>query len=417
MAAAEWATPWTLSGAGQSATQPQVAVDEDGDTAVIWQRSDGTNERIQTRTCFFSCAVLRTWKTVSAGGHDAGSPQVAVDADGDAVFVWARFDGTNQRIQTRGQSADGVLGPVQNVSPAGGYAFEPQVAIDPGGDAVITWRLSDSSGQRVQMRARSAAGILGPVASLSGAGQDAYNPQVAVGANGDAVFVWVRSDGSTNRVQTRVLSASGVLGPGRTISAAGRDAFNAKVAVDADGDAVFVWGTSDGTNQRIQARARSAAGVFGPGQNVSPAGRDAFQPQVAIDPDGEAVFTWRLSLGPTDRIQTRARSTAGELSARPDPLGPGERCPGTPGGGRHRWCRGLCLAAPRQLGVLAHRSPNAFPGGHLGNHVETLSDGGQNAFLPQVSADATPPGGVIEAKATWQRFDGANFRVEMTSGP
>ena len=43
-------------------------------------------------------------KTLSAAGQTAFDPQVAVDADGDAVFTWARYDGTESRVQARARS-------------------------------------------------------------------------------------------------------------------------------------------------------------------------------------------------------------------------------------------------------------------------------------------------------------------------
>jgi hypothetical protein len=62
------------------------------------------------------------WTTpvdLSASGQDASSPQVAVDGEGNAVFTWLRFDGTNFRVQAQARSAAGTLSAVQNISPAG----------------------------------------------------------------------------------------------------------------------------------------------------------------------------------------------------------------------------------------------------------------------------------------------------------
>ena len=191
-----WTTPLTLSGAGQSVTDPQVAVDADGDAIFSWARSDGTNQRIQARARS-AAGALGAVETVSGAGQDASSPRVAIDDDGDAVFVWARSDGTNQRIQARARTAGGVLGPVQALSAAGRNAFQPEVAIDADGDAVFTWRLFDGTDQVIQARARSAVGVLGAVQTLSAAGQDAFSPQVAIDADGDAVFTWERSDEPT----------------------------------------------------------------------------------------------------------------------------------------------------------------------------------------------------------------------------
>ena len=46
-----------------------------------------------------SAAVLGATETLSAGGHDAVGPQLATDPGGDAIVAWQRSDGTNFRIQ------------------------------------------------------------------------------------------------------------------------------------------------------------------------------------------------------------------------------------------------------------------------------------------------------------------------------
>ena len=48
-----------------------------------------------------AAATFSTPFDLSAPGQNAWAPQVDVDADGDAVFTWARFDGTNWRVQAR----------------------------------------------------------------------------------------------------------------------------------------------------------------------------------------------------------------------------------------------------------------------------------------------------------------------------
>jgi len=132
----------------------------------------------------------------------AGSPQAAIDPGGDAVFTWARSDGTNERIQARARSAIGALSAVQTLSDAGQDAADPHVGIDDTGDAVFVWERVDGSGdKRVEARTRSAAGALGLVAILSVGGRDARLPQVAVDADGDAAAIWQRFDGATDRVQ------------------------------------------------------------------------------------------------------------------------------------------------------------------------------------------------------------------------
>jgi hypothetical protein len=259
--------------------------------------------------------------TLSAAAQNALDPQVAVDASGNAVFTWRRSDGTNWRIQARARSAAGALGPVQTLSAAGQNALTPQVAVDANGNAVFTWRRFDGTHWRIQSRARSAAGALGPIQTLSAAGRNATLPQLGVDSAGDAVFVWQRSDGTNWRVQSRARSAAGALATVQTLSAAGQNSVTPQVAVDPAGRAVFTWERYG----LIQARARTAAGALSPVQTLSPPlggpyYKSANSPQVGVDAHGNAVFAWSFydqGYGPprgASRVQARARSVAGALS-------------------------------------------------------------------------------------------------------
>jgi hypothetical protein len=263
--------------------------------------------------------------TLSAAGQKALDPQVAVDANGNAVFTWRRFDGTNWRVQARARSAAGALGALQTLSAAGQNANSSQVAVDTQGDAVFTWRRFDGTNWRVQARARSAAGVLSPVQNLSAPGQNGFGPQVAVDADGDAVFTWQRPDGTQWRIQARGRSAAGALSPVQNLSAAGQNASSPQVGIAPNGKAVFTWAhlvpISQGCCRQIEARARSAAGALSAIQTLSPPPGPnhltAHSSPVAVDAHGNAVFVWTLqeSSGHTyGRAQARARSAAGALS-------------------------------------------------------------------------------------------------------
>src|SRR6266511_6399222 len=84
-------------------------------------------------------------------------------------------------------------------------------------------------------------------------------------------------------------SAKAVWGAPVTLSDPGRDAVTPLVGVDPSGNAVFVWAREDETTDcgggclRIQARARSASGVLRPTQTLSAAGQRADDPRVGVD--------------------------------------------------------------------------------------------------------------------------------------
>jgi hypothetical protein len=207
---------------------------------------------------------------LSDPGQSAESPQVAVDPNElRAVFVWERPDGTDcsgspcTRIQTRVRAKSGSLSTIQSLSAGGAVAETPQVAVDPNGNAVYAWKRFDAEGvRRIQARVLSTAYVLSATQTLSDAGEHADAPQVGVDANGNAVFVWQRYDGTTDcspsafgcyRVQAITRSAAdGTLSAVQTLSAAGQHGEQPEVAVAANGIAAADWRRFDGANYRIQ---------------------------------------------------------------------------------------------------------------------------------------------------------------------
>ena len=139
--------------------------------------------------------------------------------------------------------------------------------------------------------------------NVSESGQHASNAELAVDPNGNAIFAWLRSDGTNTRVQARTRSAAGVLSAVQTLSASGQDASNPRVGVDAGGNAVFAWTRFGGANFRVQARTRSAAGALGAVQNVSKSGQDAVDPQLAVGAGGDAATTWTRGASPGKAIK------------------------------------------------------------------------------------------------------------------
>lgn len=140
-------------------------------------------------------------------------------------------------------------------------------------------------------------------------------PKVAMDPAGDAVFMWERSGGE---LYTRTRAADGTLSPIQAIGSVGMTGgVYHDLAVDPQGNAYFVWRVYDGSGFHIRARVLYADGTLGPTQTLKTAagGDYAGDPMVAVDASGRAVFAWGFSPanGP-DLIQTRARSVSGTLS-------------------------------------------------------------------------------------------------------
>jgi DNA-binding beta-propeller fold protein YncE len=461
-AQATWSSPVTLSGPGGDAFSPQVAFDQNGNAVFVWVRRDATTDcggsgcyRVQARTRS-AAGALSAVQTLSAAGQSAVNPRVAVDPNGNAVFVWSRADATIScggsgcsRVEARARSATGALSAVQILSAAGQHAGNARVGIDKNGNAVMVWERYDGTNNcsgypgclRVQARGRSAAGALSATQDISAPPSGVtYPANVAVDPNGNAVFVWAIFDDTLycdgvgcNRIQARARSAAGSLSAiqGLSVYASGYDGRVPQAAVDPNGNAVFVWELAGGEPERIQARARSAAGTLSGAPKLSAPGLDAFNPQLGVDQGGNAVFVWEQYDGTTDcphypgclRVQARARSMAGTLSTVQTLSDPGKNAR-TPqvavdhdGNAVAVWQRPDettdCPSAPSEWrpSCLRIQARVRSAAGTLGA-INILSDPGRDAFEAQVALDQSG-----NAAAVWRRFGGANWRIQAAVGP
>ena len=242
----------------------------------------------------------------------------------------------------------------------------------------------------------------GPVHTLSPAGGAANSTRVAVDADGDAVVVWTRLDGTHPRVQARRISAAGALGPVRTLSLAGQTATNPELAVDGDGDAYIVWYRSDVGGLQVYGRALSSAGAVGPLQRLSRPSAQASNPRVAVDETGDGLCgLGRLG---RDQLPCPGALRVEYRDAGPDqePLGGGSERRVRPGRRRSGSATRSRSGRARWAATPGFRAGPISAAGVAGA-IKTLSAGGQNAVLPQISIDGAQRRRGVDAPGRHQR--------------
>lgn len=311
---------------GTTDFDPRVAIDSQGDAVFVFTRNSGGGTNILVGRRLSAAGVLGPAFQISPSGQISATADVASDANGDTVVTWINFSFNTDATQARTISSRGVLGPVRTLSGASFPEAEaPQVAIDLTGDAVVTWARNGKNGEaedQVQARAMTVAGSLGPLLNLSDPATRAAEPQVAMDDDGDTTFTWLRFDGVRDRIEARRMNNAGVLQAPVTVSNT-RSAQTPQVATDSDGDSVFAWETFDTNVDRILARRMALGGGLTGIQQVSALGGEAFAPQVARDAAGASVFTWLRFDGVADRVQARAMNAAGSLQPVVDLSPPG----------------------------------------------------------------------------------------------
>ncbi len=247
-----------LSETGQNANSPQVAVGSDGATTITWHRFNGTHNIIQARTRPAGSATFSTAVNLSVTGGDAYNPQVAVGPDGATTITWYRYNGTNTIIQAATRPAgSATFSAVVDLSVTGQSADGPQVAVGPDGATTITWFRSSVANYIIQAATRPAgSATFSAAVTLSVTGQPARDPQVAVGPDGATTITWHRFNGTNRIIQAATRPAGSAIfsaAVNLSLSAPGQNADDPQVAVGPDGATTITWYRSNGTNDIIQA--------------------------------------------------------------------------------------------------------------------------------------------------------------------
>jgi hypothetical protein len=287
------ALPWWTGALSMIACAP---VDDDLDCPA-WTTAQGDR------------CVLRSW--VLPDPDDALSEpgarevQVALGPGGEALVAWTDADPVDGRVFVAERHDSGWTSAPMHVDDAGGVGLEPAIAIGPTGEALVAWKQQRDDGE-VFLATRSSAGAWTmPSAPISWA-QTAYEPRVAFGPDGEAFVLWNQWTGANFGV------ALGLRAPGAEsfalpddddaiLSARVNYANAPRLAVGRDGEALVAWYQAPVDDLMVYVSERRDAGATFTHATaeafVSPSGATVDSHTEAnampvLGDDGEAAVVW-----------------------------------------------------------------------------------------------------------------------------
>jgi|GEM_PF-677853 len=251
---------------------------------------------------------------ISPENTATAAPQVVINSAGDGIAVWSQSNFLNTQIfMSEYINGEWIhpLGTLDHISPGGQNAFNPQVAISENGDAVITWTQFSGTNFLIYMSEKR-NGIWSHPQSLSEnispTSQNAAFPQVAISDNGDTVIVWEQLDGINTQIYLSEYRSNFWFHPaglGDRESVPGENAILAQVSANATGDAVVAWEQSDGNHFKIfRSEYRNGSWIrpLNLGDSISPVGSNAVLARTAIADNGDALIVWQQSNGSNSQI-------------------------------------------------------------------------------------------------------------------
>ena len=317
-AGSTWSAPVDLA-AGGSIYNPQLVVDPAGSVTAIWRRREVSTSVVQAATrsvggAWSTPVDLSVDKSVDVS-QPTDFPQVAVDAAGTVTATWSHFEAYKTTVQAATRTTDGTWSTPVDLSVPGQPARTPDLAVDPAGNATTIW-VSDTL---IQSATRPPGGTWSAPEVLSTIAGSRANPRIVVDPAGTATAVW-GSFTTTYGIQTATRPLGGTWTDPIYLSAPGEDTFDTpQVAVDRQGTAIAVWQRHDGSGWIVAAATRAPGGSWTSSVDLSASDHDGWDPQVAVDPAGNATATWALADAGTSNsartVQAARRTAAGQWTA------------------------------------------------------------------------------------------------------
>ena len=342
---------------------------------------------------------------VSTGPGDAGTPAVAADAAGDALAVWVQDSAGRGAVVASARRAGGPWSRPQPVSPPGLAAIDPDVAMAPGGRAIVVWRQADRTrtlrvgARRVHQtvylaraRGRSAAGRWGPARRLSDPRQKVGEPRVVVDGAGVAVATWhwgtgtrAGTPGHVGRVQVAEQPAGRAWTGARSVSTAAACALDTRLPDVAAGPAgAVVWWQCDlpgGRSATVAVSRGAAPGSWGREARLPFDAAGDQLADVAVAGDGTAIAL-RVAGG----AATAWRGAAALGAPRALDLAP----VALPGAGEAARGGGRPAVAATQAGGLGAWIAGCAPGSCGGLGLAELGAAGAPASVRALGGDPPP---------------------------
>jgi hypothetical protein len=257
------------------------------------------------------------WSTERSVDIDAGAafgPQLEMDADGNGLAIWIELPPppTLQSLYVNRYSPIDGWGQATPLASDGVLGSDPQLAIDPMGNALTVWtawgiqpatiehppqsyaaRYVNGGGwvrsiDNIDNCGQTATAAVYGICGQSGDGLRAYSPEVKFDAAGNAIAVWAETDlyAQTQRIYAnRYRASTGTWGIPTALSDDFVDGF-VQLGLDGSGNAWAIWPSGG----QIRMALYTPATGWGAAQLIA-AGTDE-RPQVASDGKGNALAVW-----------------------------------------------------------------------------------------------------------------------------
>lgn len=223
----------------------------------------------------------------------ASNPSVGIDAAGNTITAWETDPGSGFKVVEGARHGAGGAGfaalPDFSASPMFDNSA-PVVAMNAAGKGIVAWvhDFGMMGNEEVELRTVTAAGVTGPVQSVSGSSGGFTHIAIAINATGDAVVAWVHNANTVEAITRQ--GANGTFTSATTLDNMGASGEDLNVAIDSSGNALALWTTNSHT---ISAKRHPAPGTWTTTPDILfTAGHSFTDPGLAANATGQVVVAF-----------------------------------------------------------------------------------------------------------------------------
>lgn len=299
-----WGAPELIETNDAEATRPRLAVDPSGNAFAVWEQSDGTDTFIWANRY----AIDEGWGSAELIQTDeitrARWPSVAADPAGNAIAVWIQRDietredvvWSNRYVPGQGWGSAELIDPI--VAPLADNATE--VGMDADGNAIAVWARPTFAGNVIWANRYTRGSGWGTAELIKPDEATAAGvKRLAVSPSGSAFVAWVQPEDTRQDVWSVRFSGSSWGTPERIDNYDAGDTKEPDIGVDRMGVAFAVWSQSDEAFDNIWANRYTTGSGWGTPELIEEANPDptedanAARPRIAINADGNAFVVWQ----------------------------------------------------------------------------------------------------------------------------
>lgn len=297
-----WSTPELIEEGNLHAINPQIAFDALGNGLAVWaQGSDVFASRFTAATNTWGSAVA-----LDSSSDPTSAPTLAVDRDtGDAIVAWGEADSTSARAaMSRFTASNGSWSTATELAEwEGTELFPTQLSVSLSGHyAAVAWAAGTETNRELS-QVIIKHGVPSEPALIENLGEPADQVQVQIDSNGNALTVWRQSDLTAERIFfNRWRDATQAYSGPTLLDTIGDGGSWPQLEFDAQGNAFAMWGQWNGLQVR---RFDAVTNSWGPAVAVQTTPDDFWNAQLAVDAQGNALVAWMA--GPWGSANVHAR--------------------------------------------------------------------------------------------------------------